>query len=54
MAANHADLLPVSATGDLTFLDFNGKPQLLISGRGSATSAWTFCHDGHHGDNDIR
>ena len=35
-------LLPVSATGDMTYLEFDGKPQLLISGRGSATSPGRF------------
>ena len=35
-------ILPVSATGDMTYLEFNGKPQLLISGRGNTTSPGRF------------
>ena len=35
-------ILPVSATGDMAYLEFNGKPQLLISGRGNTTSPGRF------------
>jgi len=35
-------LLPSSATGDLGFLEFNGKEKLLISGRGSSTTPGRF------------
>lgn len=35
-------LLPSSATGDVAFLEFNGKEKLLISGRGSSTTPGRF------------